>query len=59
MRRHTWRSRVADLVLAPDDSRIGQFGAQRDALLRADGWQHQGALGDARDAAEQKDGRLQ
>ena len=50
---------MADLVLPPDDSGVGQFGAQRDALLRADGRQYQGPLRDARNAAEQKDGRLQ
>ena len=55
----TWRRGVADLILPPDDGAIGHLGAERDALLRTDGGQHQGAFGDARHAAEQEDGRLQ
>lgn len=55
----TWRRGVADLILPPDDGAIGHFGAERDALLCADGGQHQGAFGDARHAAEQEDGCLQ
>lgn len=55
----TGRGGVADLVLAADDAAVGQLGAERDALLGADGRQHEGALRDARDAREQEDGRLQ
>ena len=55
----TWRGRVADLVLAADDGPVGELRAERDALLSADGGQHEGALRDARDAAKQEDGRLQ
>ena len=55
----TGRGGVADLVLAADDGAVGQLGAERDALLGADGRQHEGALRDARNAREQEDGRLQ
>lgn len=51
--------RVGDGVLAADDAAVRQLRAQHDALLGADGRQHNAALRYARHAAEHEDGRLQ